>query len=109
MDANAIARALMAEMSDAVHRRYHPRSGVLVPTRLTGQHPVPTAKLGEKALDQADELLETECETWPLADAPDISLDLCKDKNGWVVSWVIDSEPEQESESDALEEGQETT
>lgn len=106
MDANAIARALVAEMSDAVHRHFLPRSDVVAPPRLTGHHQVPGAKLGEQVLDHADELLQTECETWLPGREPDVALDLRKEENGWVVSWVIECDSAHEGAEKGAEEGQ---
>ena len=91
MDVRRIARDLVREITDAVHQRFNPRSGVLVPSRLSGRHPVPGAKLGEQVMDAADALLESVCDDWPRQIEPEVYLDLVEDGAHWYVSWVVDT------------------
>jgi hypothetical protein len=110
MNANTIARKLVAEMTDAMQRHVHPRSGQLMPPRLTGRHGVAGLNVGEQVLDRADELLEAESATWLPGQDPDVSLELCKSDNGWEISWSIgeavpDKTDAVDSDDDAVGEG----
>ena len=91
VDVRELAATLVAEISDAVHKRYQPRRGVLVPPRLNGRFGVPTMKAGEHVMDHADDLLETECETWPETIDPEVYLDLIEEDGRWLVEWVVES------------------
>jgi hypothetical protein len=94
MNTNAIARDLVAAMTDAVQRHVHPRTGLWMPPRLTGRLPVAGVGVGEKVLDRADELLAAE--SWLQGQDPDVSFELCKVAEGWVISWSI-GEPAENS------------
>ena len=97
MDVRAIARDIVREITDAVHRYFNPRSGVLVPPRICGRHPVPGPKLGEQVMDAADDLLESVCDDWPRQLDPEVSLDLVENGGEWHVSWVVESAAAEEA------------
>ncbi len=90
MDVRSIARQIVREITDAVHRCFTPRSGVLVPPRLSGRHPVPGPMLGEQVMDAADALLESVCDDWPRQLDTEVSLDLVEDDAQWHISWVVE-------------------
>ena len=91
MDVHSIADTLVEEISDTVDRHIHPRTGALMPPRLHGRYVVPDLKRGEQVIDRVDQVLEVAAETWRLDRAPEIYLDLCPERQGWVIAWVVET------------------
>ena len=91
MDARAIARTVVEEISATVDKHIHPRTGQLMPPRLEGRHPVPSAKVGEQVIDRLDELVEVAAESWSFDREPEVFLELCQVDQRWLVEWVVET------------------
>ena len=89
-------------MTAAVYKHFNPRRGILVPPKLDGKIRISGVGVAEKIMDQADELLDVETESWPLTKPPEVYMDLLQHRAGEVyLAWTVETTPEDADETDA--------